>query len=101
MRIRKRLLRVSTALGAALLITASCASSRSASFDDARIKEDVTGALIADHIEGITVSVSQGRVTLVGLVPGVKDRQLAVMDAERVPGVRFVDDQIEVRSRHQ
>jgi len=89
---RKRLL---IALLASIVIV-SCASSRSASFDDARIKEDVVGALHGDHLQGIEVSVTNGHVTLVGLLPSDADRGLATADAERVPGVVAVDNQIAV-----
>ncbi|HEY6895437.1 MAG TPA: BON domain-containing protein [Rhodanobacteraceae bacterium] len=78
---------------ASALMTA-CASTRSVSFDDARIKEDVAGALNADHLQGIQVSVVNGRVTLIGLVATDAARAEAGADAERVPGVVAVDNQI-------
>lgn len=71
--------------------------SRVDSFDDARIKEDVAGALNADHIYNVTVSVSGGRVMLVGTVPNALAREGATRDAERVAGVVAVDNRIEVR----
>ena len=83
-------------LVAALLLAVACTFSRTASFDDARIAENVAGALREDHIEGITVSVTHGRVTLVGIVPTRGERDEAEVDAERVPGVVAVENQIEV-----
>jgi len=82
-----------------MLIVAACASSPTASFDDTRITEDVIGALNSDHLRGIAVSVTNGRVKLVGLVPSESNRALAIVDAERVPGVVAIDDQIEVSGR--
>jgi osmotically-inducible protein OsmY len=81
---------------AVLLLAAACTSTRPASFDDARITEDVAGALRADHINGIMVSVTSGRVRLAGIVPTREQRELAALDAERVPGVVAVENQIEV-----
>jgi len=82
----------------ASVVVLSCAGSRTASFDDARIKEDVIGALNGDHLKGIEVSVTSGHVILVGLVPSDAARALAATDAERVPGVVSVDNQIDVEN---
>ena len=83
-------------LVAALLFAVACTSTRTASFDDARIAENVVGALREDRIEGITVSVTHGRVKLVGIVATRGERDEAEVDAERVPGVVAVENQIEV-----
>src|ERR1700694_2520173 len=83
---------------ACVLLTLTCATGRTASFDDARIAEDVTGTLHDDHIENVTVSVKNGRVTLVGIVDSEDQRELAGRDAERVPGVVAISNQISVRA---
>jgi osmotically-inducible protein OsmY len=74
----------------------SCAS-RVSSFDDARIAEDVTGVLRADHIDGVSVYVKNGRVTLVGVVDTQEQSVQARRDAERVDGVASVTNDIETR----
>ena len=81
----------------ALPILMSCAESRSASFDDARIAEDVKGALSADHMDAVSVDVRNGRVTLVGILATQEEKLQAQRDAERVDGVVSVKNEVEVR----
>lgn len=75
----------------------SCAASRSSSFDDARIIEDVKAALSADHLDAVSVRVTSGRVTLVGIVATQEDKLQAQRDAERVDGVISVANEVELR----
>jgi osmotically-inducible protein OsmY len=96
MTIRRGLEPLSIAFVAAALFATACTSSRTASFDDARIEEEVAGALRADHIDGIAVSVKAGCVTLTGIVATRAERDEASSIAERVPGVISIANQIEV-----
>jgi len=80
-----------------IAILTSCAASRSSSFDDARIAEDVKGAVSADHLDAVSVYVTNGRVTLVGIVATQEDKLRAQRDAERVDGVTSVANEVEVR----
>lgn len=49
------------------------------------------------HAAQISVNVHQGEVELHGYVPSTQEKQLAVLDAWYVPGVRNVVDHIEAR----
>jgi osmotically-inducible protein OsmY len=50
------------------------------------------------HSSQISIAVDHGEVTLNGYVTSEEERQLAVMDAWYVPGVREVVDRIQARS---
>jgi osmotically-inducible protein OsmY len=86
-------LRTLSAVALLLVVSAGCFTARRATSEDARISDDILGALHTDHIDDVTVDVVNGRVTLSG--SGTADQiQRAVADAERVEGVRSVKNKI-------
>lgn len=86
-------------LGSVVAMLAACAATRSVSFDDARIAEEINRAFHGDNIDGVTVSVSNGRATLTGIVDSEEQSDRARRDAERVDGVVAVSNQIRVRTQ--
>jgi hypothetical protein len=86
-------------LGSFVAMLAACSAARSASFDDARIAEEINGTIHKDHIDEVTVSVKNGRVTLRGIVDSSEQSDQARRDSERVDGVGAVSNQIRVRTR--
>jgi osmotically-inducible protein OsmY len=64
------------------------------------VKKDILDQVYADDRIGgayIEVEVTEGRVVLVGTVPAYTARRAAQEDAEPVPGVTSVDNQLEVQ----
>jgi osmotically-inducible protein OsmY len=61
-----------------------------------RIAADETTAPLADHVK---VTTAQGVVTLRGIVEHAEDRLVLASVAEGTPGVRRVEDQLELRER--
>ncbi len=59
---------------------------------EAEIRKNFT----ADKITGIGVSINDGVVTLSGHLANGSDRQKAVADAQKVPGVKSVVNNIDV-----
>jgi osmotically-inducible protein OsmY len=86
-------LRTLPAVALFLGISAGCFSGRQATSEDARISDDILGALHSDQIDDVTVDVSNGGVTLSGSATA-EQIQRAVSDAERVAGVRSVKNAI-------
>jgi osmotically-inducible protein OsmY len=86
-------------LGSLVAMLAACSAARSVSFDDARIAEEIKGAIHEDHIDEVTVSVKNRRVTLEGIVDSQEQSDQARRDAERIDGVVAVSNQIRVRTR--
>ena len=67
---------------------------------DAATKARVKAALAADHqllARDIDVSVRAGVVRLGGVVESEQDLRLAELDAKSVPGVRKVNNEIELK----
>jgi osmotically-inducible protein OsmY len=65
--------------------------------DDTTIAEEVRKNMLGDRITGMTVDVDHGVVTLKGNVKNSSDKQKAIDDARKVPGVSRVVDQISIK----
>ena len=89
---------------AASLVAAAQATLRDPAADDhdRSLQEAVKGALVAaDTLRGCYVAVSarDGRVTLSGVVRDASQLARALQTAMAVPGVRAVDNALEVAAR--
>jgi hypothetical protein len=89
---------------AASLVAAAQATLRDPATDDhdRGLQEAVKGALVADDtLRGCYVAVSarDGRVTLSGVVRDASQLARALQTAMAVPGVRAVDNALEVAAR--
>lgn len=62
-----------------------------------RIANDASVAALAPQVQ---VSTTEGVVTLVGAIPRDEDRMVLASLAESAPGVRRVEDRLEVRRWH-
>ncbi|MDQ6800498.1 MAG: BON domain-containing protein [Acidobacteriota bacterium] len=91
-------LRTLSALALLLATSAGCFSGRQATSDDARISDEIRGALHTDRIDEVTVDVANGHVRLSGSATA-EQIERAVFDAERVDGVRSVKSTI--RASHE
>src|SRR5947209_16663042 len=68
---------------------------------DERLRDEVERVLREDHrvdAREVTVAVSGSHVTLTGAVDGVPEKRAARQDAESVPGVEGVTDEMTVRN---
>jgi len=63
--------------------------------DNSAIETEVRKNLTADNITGLQIDVSNGVVTLDGHL-SASDKQKAIADAQKVPGVTQVVDRISV-----
>lgn len=66
------------------------------SLDNSTTASEVKKNLLADHLTGIDVDVTDGVVTLSGHLPTKADREKAYDDASKVPGVKKVVNHIDV-----
>jgi osmotically-inducible protein OsmY len=67
-----------------------------APMDNTAIEAEVRKNFTADGITGLGVEVHDGVVTLTGHLANTSDRQKAIDDARKVPGVRSVVNRIDV-----
>ena len=92
--------KIAASLLAAMALTSMMACSNwnratPASMDNTAIEAEVRKNLTADSITGLTVTVDGSTVTLEGHL-SASDRDKAVADAQKVPGVTKVIDHISV-----
>ncbi len=66
------------------------------SLDNSTTASEVKKNLLADHLTGVDVDVTEGVVTLAGHLPTTADRQKAYDDAAKVTGVKKVVNHIDV-----
>ncbi len=66
------------------------------SLDNSSTASEIKKNLLADHLTGVDVDVTDGVVTLAGHLPTAADRQLAHDDAAKVTGVNKVVNHIAV-----
>jgi osmotically-inducible protein OsmY len=66
------------------------------SLDNSTTAAEIKKNLLADHLTGVDVDVSEGVVTLAGHLPTAADRQKAYDDAAKVTGVNKVVNHIDV-----
>ena len=66
------------------------------SLDNSSTASEIKKNLLADHLTGVDVDVSDGVVTLAGHLPTAADRQTAYADAAKVTGVKKVINHIDV-----
>ena len=67
-----------------------------ASMDNTAMEAEIRKNLTADSITGLEIDIHDGVVTLKGHLPNASDRQKAIDDARKVPGVKSVVNQIDV-----
>ena len=67
-----------------------------APLDNTTMEAEIRKNLTADSISGLGVEVHEGVVTLSGHLPTTSDRQKAIDDARKVPGVKSVVNKIDV-----
>lgn len=67
-----------------------------ASMDNTTTEAEIRKNFTADKITGLGVEVHEGVVTLTGHLANASDRQKAVDDARRVPGVKRVVNHVDV-----
>jgi hypothetical protein len=70
--------------------------------DDEKIRSDVVAAITPAPWRpcGLNVSVSDGIVSLRGVVRGDNARQAAIVAAENVPGVKRIEDHLSRRAEY-
>ena len=66
--------------------------------EDATLEEKIVDSLHRDHLDTITVVVSDARATLSGIVSSVAERETAQRDAEQVDGVKAVANKLRIQS---
>jgi osmotically-inducible protein OsmY len=66
------------------------------SLDNTTTASEVKKNLLADHLTGVDVDVTDGVVTLAGHLPTKADREKAYDDAAKVTGVKKVVNHIDV-----
>jgi osmotically-inducible protein OsmY len=94
----KKLL-ISTIMSLALITALGCSNwnrMTPKSLDNSTTATEIKKNLLADHLTGIDVDVTDGVVTLTGHLPTAEDRHKAYEDASKVTGVKKVVDHIEV-----
>jgi len=94
----KKLL-VSTLMSAAMVTALGCSNwnrMTPKSLDNSTTASEVKKNLVADHLTGVDVDVTDGVVTLAGHLPTAADRQKAYDDAAKVTGVKRVVNHIDV-----
>src|SRR5213592_2214966 len=67
-----------------------------APLDNTAMEAEIRKNLTADSITGLGIEVHEGRVTLSGHLPNASDRQKAIDDTRKVPGVKSVVNRIDV-----
>ena len=67
-----------------------------APLDNTTMEAEIRKNLTADSITGLGVEIHDGVVTLSGHLANASDRQKAVEDARKVPGVKSVVNRIDV-----
>ncbi len=67
-----------------------------APLDNKAMQAEIFKNLKTDGISGVDVDVHEGVVTLSGHQPTASDRQKAIDDARKVPGVKSVVNRIDV-----
>lgn len=94
----KKLL-VSTIMSLALITALGCSNwnrMTPKSLDNSTTATEIKKNLVADHLTGVDVDVTEGVVTLTGHLPTAADRQKAYDDAAKVTGVKTVVNHIDV-----
>jgi len=69
-----------------------------AATSDSGIQKQIEQQLASQNLNGVAVAVNNGIVTLTGSVPAKEDRKRAKELAKAVPGVRKVDEKLEIKS---
>jgi osmotically-inducible protein OsmY len=69
-----------------------------AATSDSGIQKQIEQQLASQKLNGVAVAVNNGIVTLTGSVPAKEDRKRAKELAKAVPGVRKVDEKLEIKS---
>jgi osmotically-inducible protein OsmY len=90
---------VSTIMSVALITALGCSNwnrMTPKSLDNSTTATEVKKNLLADHLTGVDVDVTDGVVTLAGHLPTAADRQKAYDDAAKVTGVKSVVNHIDV-----
>jgi len=67
-----------------------------APLDNTTMEAEIRKNLTADSITGLGVEIHEGVVTLSGHLANASDRQKAIDDARKVPGVKSVVNRIDV-----
>ena len=67
-----------------------------APMDNKAVEAEVRKNLAADSITGLSIDVHEGVVTMSGHLANASDRQKALDDARKVPGVKSVVNRIDV-----
>ena len=86
-------------MSAALVSSIGCSNwnrATPAPLDNTAIEAEVRKNLTADSITGLGIDVHEGVVTLSGHLANASDRQKAIDDARKVPGVKSVVNNINV-----
>ncbi len=90
---------VSTIMSVALITALGCSNwnrMTPKSLDNSTTATEIKKNLLADHLTGVDVDVTDGVVTLAGHLPTAADRQKAYDDAAKVTGVKTVVNHIDV-----
>ena len=94
----KKLL-ISTIMSVALITALGCSNwnrMTPKSLDNSTTATEIKKNLVADHLTGVDVDVTDGVATLSGHLPTAADRQKAYDDAAKVTGVKKVVNHIDV-----
>jgi osmotically-inducible protein OsmY len=86
-------------MSAALVSSMGCSNwnrATPAPLDNTAMEAEVRKNLTADSITGLGIDVHEGVVTLSGHLANASDRQKAIDDARKVPGVKSVVNNITV-----
>jgi osmotically-inducible protein OsmY len=67
-----------------------------APLDNTTMEAEIRKNMTADGITGVGVEIHEGVVTLSGHLANASDRQKALNDAQKVPGVKNVINRIDV-----
>ncbi|HEX7680054.1 MAG TPA: BON domain-containing protein [Thermoanaerobaculia bacterium] len=90
---------VSTIMSVALITALGCSNwnrMTPKSLDNSTTATEIKKNLVADHLTGVDVDVTDGVATLSGHLPTAADRQKAYDDAAKVTGVKSVVNHIDV-----
>ena len=66
------------------------------SLDNSTTATEIKKNLVADHLTGVDVDVTDGVATLSGHLPTAEDRRKAYDDASKVTGIKKVVNHIDV-----
>jgi osmotically-inducible protein OsmY len=86
-------------MSAALIAPMGCSNwnrMTPAPLDNTTMEAEIRKNLTADSITGLGVEIHEGVVTLSGHLANAADRQKAIDDARKVPGVKSVVNRIDV-----